>query len=116
MRKVKMKTKRLKTANKSPKVYISGPMSLHKDTDWNHGAFNYWDEQLTAMGFTVMNPARHNPDTTKDWLSYIIEDLEWIRKEHPEYIFLLRNWQMSAGSHIELIVCQQIGAGVFHEL
>jgi hypothetical protein len=109
-------SKRTKTCNRNPKIYISGPMSLYRHTDWNHGNFNHWEEVFKEMGFNVLNPAKHDPDTSKDWMTYIINDLTWIKKEQPEYIFMLKDWQKSEGACIEHLVCLRIGCMPLYEV
>ena len=43
------------------KLYIAGPMSAFKDTDFNYGEFERAAQRLRRTGFTVISP--HEVDT-----------------------------------------------------
>jgi len=104
---------------KKPIIYISGHMSkfatLRGRKKFNFDNFNGWAKYWRSCGYEVMNPAEHNTDTSKDWTWYIIEDLKWIRRKKPDFIFSLRDWQTSAGACIERLAVIKNGGTPYNE-
>lgn len=102
---------------KSP--YVSGPMTGY---DYhNFPLFFRVEEQLRALGFTPLNPARNTGDTWQDayeyalahpqtWEAYIRKDTEAVLQS--DGIVLLPGWEKSKGACIEVIVSVAIGNGL----
>jgi len=100
-------------------VYIAGPMTGIKQ--WNFPAFFDAEEQLVALGYSVINPAHNdgtnlkaalksagpvtNPNNT--WESYIRRDLPHVLRS--DILCLLPGWQQSKGACLEVHVARSIG-------
>lgn len=100
-------------------VYIAGPMTGIKQ--WNFPAFFAAEEQLSELGYNVINPAHNdgpdlksalksagtpeNPNNT--WESYIRRDLPHVLRS--DILCLLPGWQNSRGARLEVHVAKSIG-------
>lgn len=89
-------------------VYLSGPMTGIED--FNHPAFNDAANVLRAAGYSVINPAEINTDTSKSWEQCIRADLRELCE--CESICLLPGWEKSSGAHLELHMAHRMGMDV----
>ena len=84
----------MKKQNK--KIYISG-----KITDYPN-AFEHFDKaekELTAKGFSVVNPMKLGIDPTSTWVQFMRADIKAMCD--CDCIYLLNNWANSRGARIE---------------
>ena len=82
----------------SVKIYIAGPMTGLPES--NFPAFALAAEQLTAAGFTVLNPADHGTDTSKPWHHYIRLGLRMLLD--ADAVATLPGWEVSRGATLEV--------------
>lgn len=101
------------------KVYIAGPMTGIKD--WNFPAFFQAEEELTALGFDVINPAHNDGATVQEalqsagspespnklWSDYMKRDLPHVMS--VDMLCLLPGWQNSRGAQLEVHVAKALG-------
>lgn len=81
------------------RVYISGPITGVSDY---LEKFNAAEEELKAKGYEVINPAKLNsimPETLT-YEEFMKFDYEYL--EICDAIYLLKGWNMSSGSKLEL--------------
>lgn len=90
---------------KSPLVYLAGPMSGHPE--FNHPAFHAAAAKLREQGYSVINPAEINPDTTKTWEQCLRRDIQALADCH--ILALLPGWEPSKGARIEYDIAQALG-------
>jgi hypothetical protein len=105
------------------KIYIAGPMSGHEN--WNFPAFFEAEEQLKALGHTVINPAHNDGETIEEalksagnperpnnsWAYYMRRDLPSVMA--VEAICVLPGWQNSKGATLEVQVAEAIGLPLY---
>jgi hypothetical protein len=90
------------------KIYVSGPMS--GIAEFNHPEFNRVARALRERGYSVINPAEINTDTTKSWHECIRADLKALCD--CDAICLIDGWENSQGAHLELHMAHRIGLRV----
>lgn len=91
------------------RIYIAGPMT--GCADFNRPAFNAAAEILTGQGHIVLNPA-----TLPGGLSqhqYMDICLAMLRSS--EVIYLLKNWEYSAGAQAEVALAEKLNLDVYFE-
>lgn len=78
-------------------IYISGPMTKHKDNDYNRAAFYAAEKHLTEQGHIVLNPA-YTPDglTLEQYLR-----IDLVLVEIADAIYMLKEWEESTGANAE---------------
>lgn len=90
------------------KAYLAGPMRGVKDR--NLFSFDYYERQLTTLGWSVVNPARRDvesgmaqiPDdqlTREDLSEVLLTDLDLVSE--CDVVFLLPGWRASRGAITE---------------
>jgi hypothetical protein len=75
----------------------------------NIPAFNAAEVRLRALGYEVLNPARHERED-RDWKDYMrlgVRDLTY-----ADGVALLPNWQTSKGATLETQVAYAMGLAV----
>lgn len=84
-------------------LYIAGPMTDIPDK--NIPQFNMVEAELRAVGYEVLNPARHEQDgrTWKDYMRLSLRDLS-----EAEGIATLEGWQDSKGASAEVSIAETI--------
>lgn len=85
------------------KLYISGPMTGYPE--WNHPAFNEAERQLRAVGYDVINPARHG--SGRRWEYYMRLALKDVAD--AEGVALLPGYTHSRGATLEIHNAQALG-------
>jgi hypothetical protein len=85
-------------------IYISGPMTGHPQN--NFPAFRAEATRLRKMGYTVVNPAEINPNSS-DWHSCMRADIRALMD--CDTLALLDGWQHSSGAHLELNIAHRVG-------
>lgn len=91
------------------KIYIAGPMTGLPH--FNRPAFNEAAHLLDSQGHTVLNPA-----TLPDGLSekeYMDICLSMLRC--ADAIYLLDEWKISAGAHVEHALAEKLGLVIISE-
>ena len=91
------------------KVYISGPMTGHKDN--NYPAFFEAEKRLKKMGFDVINPARNTPPEPATWEAFMRMAIKQVCDS--DIVALLDGWCFSKGSTIEVSVAEIIRIPAF---
>lgn len=92
------------STNKPARVYLSGPMTgLPK---LNFPAFATYAEYLRELGFSVVNPAEINPDTTMTWAACMRADIKALCD--CDAIALMPGWEHSRGAHLELHIAHRL--------
>lgn len=81
--------------------------------DFNHRAFNDAAYALRCAGYSVINPAEINPDTSNSREECLRADLQALCAEGVDAICLLPGWEESSGANLEVEVAQAIGLEVF---
>lgn len=83
------------------KVYISGAIA-HYNIDERKGAFANAEQNLRNMGFSPVNPFKNGLPDEAHW-------------RDCEYIYMLKDWELSKGAKLELDVASSCGIKVLFE-
>jgi hypothetical protein len=89
-------------------VYLAGPMT--GIPEFNYPAFHEAAKKLRTAGFTVINPAEVNPDTTLSWEECMKRDLVELMK--CGMVAVLPDWHKSRGARLEVHVAASLGMAV----
>ena len=92
------------------KIFISGPMTGHDS--FNRPAFNSTSDALSLAGYIVLNPAILPDGLTQ--AQYMQIDLTML--QCCDAIFMLNNWDDSAGAMAEHALAMKLGLKVIHEV
>lgn len=87
------------------RIYLSGPMSGIENH--NFPAFNAEAARLRALGYSVINPAEVNPDTSMSWHECLRVDIKLLCD--CDMLALLPGWEHSNGAHLELHIAHRLG-------
>lgn len=90
------------------KVYISGPMTGHKDN--NYPAFFEAEERLKKMGFDVINPARNTPPEPATWEAFMRMAIKQVCD--ADAVVMLDGWRKSIGATTEVSIADVINIPV----
>lgn len=91
--------------------YIAGPMTGLPEN--NYPAFNYAEEELTGLGYSVENPAWNSLGEGDHWIGYMRLGLAQLLKCRG--IYMLDGWQDSRGARIELNTAIDLKMAVWFE-
>lgn len=99
----------------SDTVYIAGPMSLYKDTDWNYPAFLAMEEALCRLfQCAVRNPARNfDGRTDLPRAAYLRQDIPMVLASTA--IVFLPDWTRSRGALLEYDLGSQLGLALYND-
>ena len=86
------------------KLYISGPMTGHKDM--NRPAFRYTAKVLRELGYEVISPADITLGEGASWQDYMREALRGLAD--ADGLCLLHGWRSSRGAQVENRLAQGI--------
>ena len=106
------------------RIYIAGPMSLYKATDWGWSNFQNAYNRLKGDGHTPVSPHKIDGavwdfygegelDTAMDRKTILAIDIEVLRT--CDAIYMLRDWDKSTGAILELAYAQTTGMKVMFE-
>lgn len=91
------------------RIYLAGPMT--GITQLNFPRFNAEAARLRELGFTVINPAEINADTSKCWRDCMRADIRELVT--CDAIALLPGWERSRGAALEHHIMTMLGLAVF---
>lgn len=86
-------------------IYISGPMTGRPNL--NFDAFNAEAARLRALGYTVVNPAEINPDSSMSWHDCMRADIRALMD--CDTVATLPGWLESSGAHLEVHIGHRVG-------
>lgn len=86
------------------KLYVAGPMTGLPE--FNRPAFFAAADVLTAFGFEVVNPARHEPDSALGWADYMRLGLADVLG--VDGVAVLDGWLSSRGAWLEVTVARAL--------
>ena len=86
------------------KVYLSGPMTGLPEL--NFPAFHAAAARLRGAGYTVVNPAEINPDSSMSWQQCMRADIKALCD--CDALALLPGWMDSKGAHLELHLAHRL--------
>ena len=93
-------------------IYISGPMTGLPEH--NFPAFNAAEEDLTAQGYSVVNPARNFGGRT-DLDPAIYLHFDFLHILVSDGLYLLPGWSKSKGARAEYLIAHMSGKTIlFH--
>ena len=91
------------------KVYISGAIA-HYDMDERKEAFSRAEEELKAQGYDPVNPFRNGLPDEAHWRAHMRADIALLLA--CDYIYMLKDWELSKGAKLELDVASSCGIKV----
>ena len=94
------------------KVYISGAIA-HYNIDERKGAFANAEQNLRNMGFSPVNPFKNGLPDEAHWREHMRADIA--RLLDCEFIYMLKDWELSKGAKLELDVASSCGIKVLFE-
>lgn len=93
-------------------VYISGPMTGHKDL--NFPAFIAAAFLLRDAGYDVVNPTELNPDPDSSWSQCLRRDI--VALMDCDSILMLPGWMDSRGACLERQIAMQLEMTVHYRI
>lgn len=93
-------------------VYISGPMTGHKDL--NFQMFNAAAWLLRDAGYDVVNPAELNPDPSASWTQCMRRDI--VALMDCDSVLMLPGWIDSKGAYLEHFIAKELGMPVHYRI
>lgn len=108
------------------RVYIAGPMSMHKDVDWGFNDFVNAAERLRKEGHIVVCPSevdqavwgfdgRVHRELRDGMTREKILTLDIQLAATCEAIYMLRNWEKAIGAVAELALMQALNKVILFE-
>ncbi|MBS5110406.1 MAG: DUF4406 domain-containing protein [Phocaeicola vulgatus] len=94
------------------KVYISGAIA-HYDMNERKEAFSRAEEKLMAQGYDPVNPFRNGLPDEAHWRAHMRADIALLLA--CDYIYMLKDWELSKGAKLELDVASSCGIKVLFE-
>lgn len=100
-----------KTMDKE-KVYISGAIA-HYDLEERKNTFLNAERYLSLKGFEPVNPFKNGLPDDAHWREHMRADIALLLD--CQYIYMLRDWELSKGAKLELDVASSCGIKVLFE-
>lgn len=94
------------------KVYISGAIA-HYDMNERKEAFSRAEEKLMTQGYDPVNPFRNGLPDEAHWRAHMRADIALLLA--CDYIYMLKDWELSKGAKLELDVASSCGIKVLFE-
>lgn len=94
------------------KVYISGAIA-HYDLEERRNAFLNAERYLSIKGFEPVNPFKNGLPDEAHWREHMKADIALLLD--CQYIYMLRDWELSKGAKLELDVASSCGIKVLFE-
>lgn len=94
------------------KVYISGAIA-HYDLDERMAAFDHAARYLSIKGYEPINPFENGISQEAHWKEHMRVDIGLLLT--CDYIYMLRGWELSKGTKLELDVASSCGIQVLFE-
>lgn len=94
------------------KVYISGKIS-GENSERVTQKFSQAVAQVSAYGYTPVNPLDNGLHDTAHWNEHIVVDIAMLLS--CEAIYLLTDWNDSKGARIEKNIADEIGIEIMHQ-
>ena len=94
------------------RVYISGAIA-HYGIDERKEAFLNAEHRLKNMGFAPVNPFKNGLPEEAHWREHMRADIRLLLD--CEYIYMLKDWELSKGAKLELDVASSCGIKVLFE-
>nr|DAO64651.1 MAG TPA: CMP/hydroxymethyl CMP hydrolase [Caudoviricetes sp.] len=94
------------------KVYISGAIA-HYDMNERKEAFSRAEEKLMAQGYDPVNPFKNGLPDEAHWRAHMRADIALLLA--CDYIYMLKDWELSKGAKLELDVASSCGIKVLFE-
>lgn len=91
------------------RIYLTGPMT--GITQLNFPRFNAEAARLRELGFTVINPAEINADTSRSWRDCMRADIRELVT--CDAIALLPGWERSRGASLEHHIATALNLWIF---
>ena len=96
-------------------LYISGKISnldpyIERQ---NLKRFFEVEKKLNKLGFRTFNPAKLEKEGGT-WEYYLAKDLRWIVENKPS-LYVMRGWEDSTGSRLEVELAKQMGLTIHYE-
>lgn len=89
-------------------LYVSGPMSIRADTDWNFPAFSEAAVRLRDAGHVVINPAENwGGRTDIPRMACMRLDIQQVLCS--DGLAMLDDWQKSKGARLERQIALELG-------
>ena len=85
----------------------------HYNIDERKGAFLDAENRLRAMGFNPVNPFKNGLPDEAHWREHMRADIRLLLD--CEYIYMLKDWELSKGAKLELDVASSCGIKVLFE-
>lgn len=93
------------TPRPSKTLYLCGPMTGMPD--FNRGVFKTAAENLTAAGYTVLNPAINDRPEDHPWHAFMRDSITQMLQ--ADALATLYGWQYSRGANLEVKVGRALG-------
>lgn len=99
-------------SKKIKKIYLSAPISGY-DLKERYETFENMEKELTKQGYSVLNPMKNGLPVESPTAQHMKRDI--IMLLQADAIFLMQNWNKSAGCITELHVATACGLDVLFE-
>ena len=108
------------------RVYIAGPMTLHRDTDWNFRAFDAAAKRLRERGHTPVCPSEvdravwgfegsRDREMREGMTRARILGLDLQLAATCGAIYMLKDWELASGAIAELALMRALDRQVLYE-
>lgn len=95
------------------RVYISGAIAHHDLTE-RKAAFGSAERFLVLKGFDPVNPFKNGLPDDAHWRKHMRADIALLLG--CDYIYMLKDWELSKGAKLELDVASSCGIKVLFEV
>ncbi len=93
--------------------YGYNPFPVKDDMNERKEAFSRAEEKLMAQGYDPVNPFRNGLPDEAHWRAHMRADIALLLA--CDYIYMLKDWELSKGAKLELDVASSCGIKVLFE-